>query len=179
MKYKSEITQEEFADNPRNWDNITKMICFHGSYDLGDNHDINPDDFAGWDEMEEHICKEFDVVRIMPLYLYDHSGISISTSREYPFNCPWDSGQVGFVFITAETAMREYGYKNQLGMREHKHLTDLIDGEVNLYNQYLTGDVWSCVITDEDDEVVDCDSIYGYDEAESTTEGMLARLNGE
>jgi hypothetical protein len=32
---------------------------------------------------------------ILPLYLYDHGGITISCS---PFSCPWDSGQVGWIY---------------------------------------------------------------------------------
>lgn len=34
-------------------------------------------------------------VLLMPLYLYDHSGITISTSE---FCDPWDSGQIGFIY---------------------------------------------------------------------------------
>jgi len=45
-------------------------------------------------------------VYIQSLYLYDHSGITMSTS---PFSCPWDSGQVGFAYVDRATVEREWG----------------------------------------------------------------------
>ena len=76
---KIELYQSE--GDSRDWDNYTKLICFHGRYNLGDKHEYNHNDYDGWDEMEQAILrKEKDVVWISPLYLYDHSGITISTS---------------------------------------------------------------------------------------------------
>ena len=86
------------------FDNLGKMVCFHKRYSLGDDHDIHHDDFNGWDEMGEHLTKGHDAVIILPLYLYDHSGITIQTT---PFSCPWDSGQVGFIYMDRETILRE------------------------------------------------------------------------
>ena len=45
---------------------------------------------------------------VLPVYLYDHSGIRISTS---PFSCPWDSGQVGVIYCTKKKAVYEFGKK--------------------------------------------------------------------
>lgn len=88
-KYRIEIFYDEFGDSPRNWDNLGTMICFHNRYTLGDKHDYDTDDYNGWGEMEKAIIKDNDVAIILPLYLYDHSGITIATS---PFGCRWDSG---------------------------------------------------------------------------------------
>lgn len=55
----------------------------------------------------------YDLVRatdkyvILPLYLYDHSGITIST---VPFSCPWDSGQVGWIYAPKDTFRKATGY---------------------------------------------------------------------
>ena len=43
---------------------------------------------------------------ILPLYLFDHSGISISTGS---FHDPWDSGQVGFIYASKEKAKEGWG----------------------------------------------------------------------
>ena len=32
------VKRENYPDNPRNWDNIGTMVCFHSRYDLGDKH---------------------------------------------------------------------------------------------------------------------------------------------
>ena len=50
------------------------------------------------------LCK--DKVAILPLYLYDHSGLTMSTND---FGDRWDSGCVGFIYMDKDTAMREIG----------------------------------------------------------------------
>lgn len=47
-----------------------------------------------------------DKVAILPLYLYDHSGLTMSTSD---FGDRWDSGCVGFIYMDKATAMKEIG----------------------------------------------------------------------
>lgn len=50
------------------------------------------------------LCK--DKVAILPLYLYDHSGLTMSTND---FGDRWDSGCVGFIYMDKDTAMKEIG----------------------------------------------------------------------
>ena len=50
------------------------------------------------------LCK--NNVAILPLYLYDHSGLAMSTSD---FGDRWDSGCVGFIYMDKDTAMKELG----------------------------------------------------------------------
>jgi len=80
--------------------------------------------------MKTKLVDTEDVHTILPLYLYDHSGITISTS---PFGCNWDSGQVGWVFITNQTIKEE-------GIDESK-VEEYLKSEVETYDQYLTGEV--------------------------------------
>jgi hypothetical protein len=44
---------------------------------------------------------------ILPLYLYDHGGITMSIG---PFSCPWDSGQVGWIYAPKQKFIEETGY---------------------------------------------------------------------
>lgn len=75
------ILQDECPENPRDWDgNLTEMICIHSRYDLGDNHDLRHEDFNSWEEIEAHLLDTEDIIAIKPVYLYDHSGLSISSS---------------------------------------------------------------------------------------------------
>ena len=48
------------------------------------------------------LVEQMDGMVILPLYLYDHSGITMNTCG---FSCPWDSGQVGWIY--ADKAMIE------------------------------------------------------------------------
>lgn len=137
-RYKIKVLQDIDPESPRtSMDNLGTMVCFHGRYDLGDKHNYRHKDYAGWNDMKKAIIKNENAGVILPLYLYDHSSISMNTTG---FQCPWDSGQVGFVFISKEKMLKEYGGKictKQLKERVKSYL----EGEVETYDQFLTGDV--------------------------------------
>ena len=55
---------------------------------------------------ELHEDEEVETKEKSVLYLYDHSGITMSTGS---FCDSWDSGQVGFIYVTKEDIEKEYG----------------------------------------------------------------------
>lgn len=80
------VEDSEVIENPRAFDNLGTMVCFPRRYNLGDPHPFStPEQF-----LEEITPRE---AFILPLYLYVHSGMAMSTG---PFNDPWDSGQMGW-----------------------------------------------------------------------------------
>lgn len=131
------IIQDESAESPREHDNNGQMVCFHKKYDLGDKHGYDAKDFErrGWDRLQAQIEKDCDVVVILPLYLYDHSGLTMNTTG---FNCSWDSMQVGFIFATRENLKRGGHPDNVDPDKVKKWLV----GEVRTYDRHLKGDVW-------------------------------------
>ena len=153
-------------DDPREWDNITKMVCFHNNYNLGDEHDYNKDDFNSWEELKEAIESNENVLAIKPLYLYDHSGQTISTS---PFSCKWDSGQVGWVYITEETVALT-------GMPMDNDLDKAIEQDVAIYKQRVEGDVYGFICYKDGKQVDSCGGFYGID---IETNGMKEYLPDE
>ena len=167
------LVHDSNPDSPRSWDNLGTMICFHNRYNLGDNHSYNSDDYNSWEEMKKAIIKEENTAVILPLYLLDHSGISISTGA---FSCSWDSGQIGFIFVSKDKALEEFGGKIVTAKLKEK-LERILDGEVETYDQYLRGYVYGFQIVDEDDDVVDsCYGFYGDNHKES---GMLDYIDFE
>lgn len=201
-KYKLTVERDDYPESPREWDNLTTMICWHRRYNLGDKHD-----FDNVHEMLEDLAYQAGIkynedintpnlmtklaphYLIKPLYLYDHSGISISTSDGYPYNDRWDAGIVGFVYISKNDVFNhlvEYVLDDK-GERikvEHKHanmpstysyktipITDktwrkraseVIDGEVETYDNYLRGDVYWYKLEKEveiEDKCPHCDEI--------------------
>ena len=43
-KYLLKIEQDTNPENPRNWDNVATMVCWHSRYDLGDKHSFYDSD---------------------------------------------------------------------------------------------------------------------------------------
>jgi hypothetical protein len=155
---------DESPENPRNWDNIGTMICFHSRYSLGDKHDVKSKNFSSFDEMKKHLSKKYAI--ILPLFLYDHSGITMSTK---PFDCRWDSGQVGFIVVDRERILKEYG-GNRLTKKSIEKATNYLIGEVETYDQFISGDVYGFKVEDENGEEIN--SCYGFYGSDFETNGM-------
>jgi hypothetical protein len=81
------------------------------------------------------------------LYLYDHSGITISMT---PFSCMFDSGIVGIIYMIDDDA-NPMTYDEQL---------KIMKGDVKAYDDYLTGNCYGFIIKDENDEEID--SCWGF-----------------
>jgi hypothetical protein len=156
------IMQDPSPSSPRSNENMGTMIAFHRNYNLGDkDHGFSTKDYNGWDEMEAGIRKEYgrDAV-ILPLYLYDHSGITMNTTG---FSCRWDSGQVGFIVASLDSVRESYGIKRVTRKQRTRALEHLV-AEVAEYAQYLEGDVYGFVLEDENGHPVDsCWGFYGSD----------------
>lgn len=170
-RYMVKVKQDLDPIDPRGDDNLGTMVCFHNRYSLGDKHNYDSDDYSGWAEMKRAIIKNENVGVILPLYLYDHSGITMNTTG---FSCTWDSGQVGFIFISKKKMLEEYGGKictKQLKERVKKYLV----AEVETYDKYLTGEVygfevWKLKKNGKKKKLID--SCWGfYDEDECMKEG--------
>ena len=147
------------VDSPRDWDNLGLMVCWHRRYNLGDEQPrLDPADWAAW------LKKEHPNAVILPLYLYDHSGITISTT---PFSCSWDSGQVGYIYTTLERARDTgHGWK-RLTAKRREAVKDMLRAEVKTYDQYIRGEVYRFTIEDEDGTYIySGGGYYGRDDCE-------------
>jgi hypothetical protein len=122
-----------------------------------DDHEANVDEQTKFEALVNRWIT--DNCAILPVYLYDHSGVTISTR---PFSCPWDSGQVGFIYVTRETC-EETGENFDAAEK-------ILKAEIETLDQYLTGDVWHYCISefagsDEEleeilDSLSDVDTLY-------------------
>jgi hypothetical protein len=171
-KFKLEIINDLDPLNPRtDFDNMFTMVCWHSRYNLGDKHEFkNPGDFlvgvlgelsGNW---QRGIAK-FDGI-IKPLFLYDHSGITISTGD---FGDKWDSGQVGWIYCTKENARKEMMAK-RLTKKVMAQVLKNLECEVEIYDQYLTGDVWGYEVESHDG--VYEDSCWGFFGSDPKKNGM-------
>lgn len=158
------ITVDSDPINPRaEYSNAGVMYCRHGRYDLGDK---NAED-AFVENAKGNRVQRDDIALALPIYMYDHSGITISHE---PFSCPWDSGLLGVHYITKEVLSREFN-------GDKAKARACLESELKTYDQYLRGEVFGFEVLDENDDAVDsCWGFFG-DKLEET--GILEYLPAE
>lgn len=160
------IEQDEYPHNPLEDDEFFIMHCKHRRYNLGHKDAADPfeeDDITGERKVRD------DVLAMLPLYLYDHGGITMSTGS---FSCPWDSGQVGWIYCTAESL----AITGTTGTKEElcEYMADYVK---RTYDQYLRGNCWHYQVFDENGDVVDSCSGFIGDELEDC--GILDNIDSE
>lgn len=165
-------------DPRKEYDHLATMVCFHGRYNLGDDHgysdpltflnsiiqELMPDrdDYDTVGEAEQAL--QYLPIFALPLYLYDHSGIKMSVE---PFSCPWDSGRVGMIYVTASKAKSECPPKEgEPHHKWHERIVGYLKNEVKEYDAYLTGQVFHYEVLDENGESIDsCSGFYSVEDA--------------
>lgn len=149
IKYKGHkisIIQDEDPQNPlTDWDMLGTFVCFHRRYDLSS----PKHGFSDSDEFREYKENHADTIVVLPLFLYDHSGITMRTG---PFNCPWDSGQVGWIYATKARVEKEFG---DFSEESQKKAIACMESEVKSFDDYLTGNVYGY-------DIENGDSCWGY-----------------
>lgn len=156
------------------------MVCWHRRYTLGDEHDYKtPDEFLldiisnkEWNEKLEDLeneawyssldpeDREYIINKaekdnfILPVYMYDHSGLAFNTSG---FSCGWDSGQVGYIYVNKDNIKEMFGW-SRLSKKRRDKVYDILQKEVELLN----ATPYSVIIEDIDGKVLDCiGGLYG------------------
>lgn len=190
-----DIHADPEPESPREWSNLGTMYCDHRRYNLGDKNakDKLRDDIRAsaayqekwereyfWDDNGHlsHLAEKCGFV-ILPLFLYDHSGITMNTTG---FACPWDSGQVGIIWVTKETAYNELGV-SRLTTKGRKRIEEMLRAEVATYDQFLRGDVWGWMVEDEDGHLDGCWGYFDLDDLQNDVRNrlpdILKRSKGE
>lgn len=193
--YEIQIAMDDGGgDSPRDWDNLGTMVCWHGRSKLGDEQPrCSPRDFiiklideaplpkstyiptryngdVLWylEELEDKILYElFRKYYVwLPIYAYEHGGITISTSRSgYPYNDRFDSGTLGFIYCSKSDAKDNWNKGTWTKELEDKTLS-LLEAEIQTYDDYLTGNVYGYMIKklDNDGDPIDevVESCWGY-----------------
>jgi hypothetical protein len=153
--YEILIEQDDNPINPRMENfNLGQMICHHKRYFLGDKHNKSTDEV-----LNMLAGKQKDIV-VLPLYLYDHSVITMNTTG---FSCRWDSGMVGCIYADYVNIRSWYGVK-KVTKKLIEKVKDTFRSEVKAYDDYISGNVYGYVIK-KDDEDMDRSWGYSYENA--------------
>lgn len=152
------IKYDEDPVNPcQEDDNICVIHTAHRRYNFGNQ---NHNSLESIQQAEKEARTNGDI--ILPLYMYDHSGITISL---HPFggqlpqgHAEFDSGQVGVVIVSRKNMLEAFNKKVFSETLKKKSL-EIAEAEVDALDHYLRGSVYGYIIDDED-------SCGGYHEIE-------------
>ena len=150
--------------NPREWENTGRMVCSHKRYNLGDSEKtlgftFQPGDFDSWDAVEKWLEEEIHAFVTVPMSMTDHSGLFIEAGRVRG----WDSGQIGFAYMTEDAA--KAAWSDLSGAELVERARQCLLAEIEEYSDYVAGNVYCYRIRKKCDscghpEVVE--SGYGY-----------------
>ena len=180
------VPDQTEGSSPREWDQLGHMLCWHPKYVLGDEQFQSPEDVGGsttMAEIAEWLKTERGAMNLIPLFLYDHSGISISAGETIPDDEPatdeqttvergsfgsrtitggyaWDTSMIGFIYTTPELIEKMGAPLDSIDRQ--------LRGEVEEYDDFLTGNVWGYVVVkpctdpghaerdDSDEQIANC-----------------------
>lgn len=140
------IVRDDSPMDPREGcEPLGRIIHWHSRYNIG----------HGAEKIDREAADDWlrDAAVKLPIYMYDHGGVTIATT---PFGCHFDSGQVGWIYCDAEDIRRE---KVTLEQAEKCLRT-----EIRVQDQYIRGEVYGVEIYDEDgEEMYSCYGFFGDD----------------
>lgn len=136
-------------------ENLGTMLC----YDYGDCNDNNDvveqtailcrhygksdeeiDEMTLFERM--NFIAGYDDILVLPLYILDHSGLSMATYRQDA----WDSSYTGFIYVEKDFFLAACPIKDTERWKEYAKKTLL--AEVETYSAYLEGSVYAWNIVD-------------------------------
>ena len=155
------LPEYEYGENPRDWSNLWTWVTtdkagysdikYRGTKERSwrDRQWYKPEDFEDSDtgKLDKQFLKENIV---MPLYLYRHSGDVISVGRfpaGSPCDCPWDSGCMGFAFVSKKELKKEYCVK-RITKKVLENARERLEGEVKVMNMRNAGEVYGITVVD-------------------------------
>lgn len=153
------VPDDDPALNPiDNYDMLGKQVYWHRRMNLGHcwketnkyspmewlEREINDDVYDIWVEKhsknnprmeyQDYLMELFMKNNlVIPVHAYEHGGITISASGRRAGWDSFDSGQLGFVYVSHEDIIKEYG------SLDLEHAEERLRSEVETYDDYLTG----------------------------------------
>lgn len=145
--FRIQIEYDQGGWNPRDDCNLGKIVAFHPRYDF-----VNESNMTREEAVEFYENSSRDEWIMLPIFMYEHGSIGFNTDRNsYPYNCPWDSSHIGFIYLEVETAKEEYGNKY-----DRDKVVEYLHNEVITYGQWCNGEVYYYSV----DKAIDCENCH-------------------
>lgn len=146
------IVADETPCDPRTeWDNLWNFVSNYRHYSLSEG-DLALSQLMG-EKTRAKLEKDYVVV---PVYMYIHSGVALSLQD---FNDPWDSG-IGFMAYISKAKLREEYNTKRVTKSVLDRAMSALKAEVEIFGAYLNGDVYGCIVYDENGEYKE--SCFGF-----------------
>ena len=170
--YVAHLVYDDSPDNPREvYDHDTVLVDWHPNYTIGDRkatgNEIEAYRRGGIELLTRYLSITENAHTVVPLRLLDHSGLRLWIAYRYQGEAygGWDSGQVGFAYITRET-VEKHGFADPWSV---------LASDVQEMDSYLSGDVYGIVIVDPCGQEVD--SCWGFIDAAYALESAHLMLD--
>ena len=149
------IGYDEFIDSPRNEDNLGQ-ICVPNTCRYCRNEYEDTESLSWYKESDDLKTLERRGYIVLPLSVYDHSGVSIYIGGKCD---AWDSSRVGWYIVSREKVRNEYGVK-RISPKLLEKVKAILESEVKTYNHYINGEVYEFTLKHNDEEVDSCGGFY-------------------
>lgn len=133
------------------------------------------------------LIDETGEVVMLPISMYEHSGITLWLgSKDGHFDSQWDCSSIGFSYVEKSTAEKEMPQRKLDDGQENdwkKWAYDMMEGEMETYDQFVRGEVYGYMIEDEngeegsDTDLCGCWGFYGDDGKKDMIEEAKADID--
>ena len=178
-----EVETDDWAENPREWSNLWTILTWTSRYDSIDSNQYRDlEEFLldsltekqlrnlykgnpSTKEFFERIQKRFyDLGYLVePISKYEHGQVIFSAGVSQG----WDSGVVGLAMVNIDDIKKEYETTVlSKGLKEKIH--GILDSELDTYNLWANGYVYTVSLMDSEGDVVDSlGGMIGYENEEA------------
>ena len=173
-KYLLSITQDDFAENPMEWEQLGTILTWEDSYKSPCRNDYSSpeefvDDYLGEDSYEKiennsnslvdfmkDIQNKFDKkgYLIYPVTRFEHSLVEYYIGLGGGF----DSGLIGFAIVSKDEVRQMYNTKDIYKSTVQADFSQ----QLEIYTDYVNGEVYCFSLMDMEQNVIDiCSGFYG------------------
>lgn len=186
-KYLLSITQDDFAENPMEWEQLGTILTWEDSYESPCRNDYSSpeefvDDYLGEDSYEKiennsnslvdfmkDIQNKFDKkgYLIYPVTRFEHSLVEYYIGLGGGF----DSGLIGFAIVSKDEVRQMYNTKDIYKSTVQADFSQ----QLEIYTDYVNGEVYCFSLMDMEQNVIDnCSGFYG---TEFDKNGLMQTVN--
>jgi hypothetical protein len=147
------VRLDDDQTGPREGDTVGILTTrgSHKNYDFTDKNaaPISVTDYGSWDEFDKALKEEYGAVIVIPVYMYEHSGLRMSTAS---FNDKWDSGRIGTIYTTKERIKEFYGHVDSESMKKARAT---LREEIQVMDLWVSGEVYTLSIRSPEGDILD------------------------